>query len=295
MSLPRPLNAAPPAAGATAHPWHPLFVLSVAAVGVSVVMFVALVSAAACGSGNGPNLNSPTSLGAILTPSLATGRTPGATAAGATPTPGPGGATASPSPRATSAPGVTLPCGDILAPLDKDHALASDCAPGDLAPLPDSLSYFVDFPIVLRRPAAEAFVELAAGAAKAGFALKVRSAYRSYEQQEITFASNVASGGVDYAERTSAHAGHSEHQLGTAADVTSASNGFGLEGFETTPEARWIADNAWKYGYILSYPPGKEGVTGYAYEAWHIRFVGKDVAKQVHDSGLTLHEFLLRR
>jgi D-alanyl-D-alanine carboxypeptidase len=294
MSLPRPLNAAPPAAGASAHPWHPLFVLSVAAAGVSVVMFVALVSAAACGPGNGPGLNSPTSPGAGLTP--APGRTPqNGTPAGATPTLVPGQAAASPTPRATSVPGVTLPCGDILVPIDKDHALAPDCAPGDLVSLPGSLSYFVDFPVVLRRQAADAFVELAAAAAKAGFALKVRSAYRSYEQQEITFASNVASGGIDYAERTSAHAGHSEHQLGTATDVTSASNGFGLEGFEATPEARWIADNAWKYGYILSYPPNKESVTGYAYEAWHIRFVGKDVAKQVHDSGLTLHEFLLRR
>ena len=121
------------------------------------------------------------------------------------------------------------------------------------------------------------------------------SSYRSYEQQVTTFAANVAEGGKDYAERTSAHPGHSEHQLGTTTDVTSASNSYGLEGFENTPESAWLAANSWRYGFIISYPAGKEAVTGYAFEPWHVRWLGKETAAKVHDSGLTLHEWLLNR
>jgi D-alanyl-D-alanine carboxypeptidase len=80
--------------------------------------------------------------------------------------------------------------------------------------------------------------------------------------------------------------------MGTTADI--GWNGCELECTVGTPEAVWIAANAHKYGFIVSYPDGKEHITGYAYEPWHVRYVGTDVAAQVHASGLTLHEFLLR-
>jgi len=123
--------------------------------------------------------------------------------------------------------------------------------------------------------------------------LFVNSAYRSYGVQEQTFNQWVQSSGLAYAERTSARAGHSEHQLGTTADV--GYPGHFLEGFTGTAEATWLAANSWKYGFIISYPNGKEDITGYAYEPWHIRYLGKEAAKSVHDSGLTLHEYLLKR
>jgi D-alanyl-D-alanine carboxypeptidase len=144
----------------------------------------------------------------------------------------------------------------------------------------------------MRTEAAAALQEMFSAASKDGFRLFAASSYRSYQQREITFQQNVASGGRDYAERTSAHAGHSEHQLGTTTDVASQTASF--EALEGTPEAKWLADNSWKYGFVISYPSGKESVTGYAYEPWHIRWVGKDVAAKVRASGLTLHEYLLK-
>lgn len=186
-------------------------------------------------------------------------------------------------------------CGDILAPLDKQHSLAADCQLQDLVPLPDAMSYLVDYPIVLRRAAADAMVSLINAATDAGFALRVRSAFRSYAQQQVVFNYWVSVDGYDEAVRVSAEPGHSEHQLGIAADVTSASSGYGFDSFAATPDAAWLAENCWKFGFVLSYPAGAESITGYAYEPWHVRYVGTDVAAQVHASGLTLHQFLLQR
>jgi len=118
------------------------------------------------------------------------------------------------------------------------------------------------------------------------------SANKVIDTQVATYNSAVASFGREYADRTSARPGHSEHQMGTTTDV--GARGLFLEDFIASPEAAWLAANAYRFGFVVSYPDGKEGITGYAYEPWHIRYVGKAVAQQVKDSGLTLHEFLLR-
>lgn len=144
----------------------------------------------------------------------------------------------------------------------------------------------------MRSEAAGAIQELFAAARKDGFVLFANSTYRSYQQQVDTFNYWVRTSGLEYAERTSARAGHSEHQMGTTADV--GTEGHFLEAFSGTPAAKWLADNAVKYGFVISYPDGKEPVTGYAAEPWHIRYVGKDVAAKVKASGVTLHEYLLR-
>ena len=70
-------------------------------------------------------------------------------------------------------------------------------------------------------------------------------------------------------------------------DINNASSSF-----NGTPQAKWIAANCWKYGFIIRYPEGKENITGYMYESWHVRYLGKQLAKEVYDSGLTLEEFL---
>lgn len=221
---------------------------------------------------------------------------PTATPLPPTPTPGPAPIPPSPPVPATPAsPSALVACGDILAPLDKQHSLAADCQPPDLAPLPDAMSYLVDYPIILRKAAADAMAALINAATDAGFTLKVRSAYRSYAQQQVVFNYWVSVDGYDQAVRVSAEPGHSEHQLGTAADVTSASSGYGFDYFDGTPDAAWLAANCWKFGYIVSYPAGTESITGYAYEPWHFRYVGTDVAARVKASGLTLHQFLLQR
>lgn len=219
------------------------------------------------------------------------------------PTPIPATATvvsATPSPTATvpavvataTAPsaGIPVQCGDILAPLDKQHVLGADCVP----PVVNLTAAIAIGSQQLTATTITALQEMFAAAAKDRYpTFQVNSGYRSYATQVQAYNGAVAQFGKDYADRTSALPGHSEHQLGTTADV--CARGLCLEDFTGSPEAAWLAQNSWKYGFIVSYPEGKEAITGYAAEPWHVRYVGKDVAKQVHDSGLTLHEFLLKR
>lgn len=90
-----------------------------------------------------------------------------------------------------------------------------------------------------------------------------------------------------------ARSGHSEHQLGTAVDLDSWQNFTRLgKRFESTPEGRWLLENSWKYGFILSYPKGKKKITGYDYEPWHYRYVGKEHAKKIKEMDITLIEYL---
>lgn len=264
-------------------PWFPIFVGSVIALALSFIVLVFVVADKFGDDGGGlpvPGVGDPSATATKANTSAATPAT-------AAPT--------TPAPLVTVGPGdidntLLLACNNILVPVDKNHRLGSDCAPTDLVALPGSASQGGEQ--LLRVAAKDAFLELTAAAALDGFKLYATSSYRSFQQQIVVYQQNVAAGGQAYADRTSARAGHSEHQLGTTTDV--ASNTASFEGFNGTPDAKWIAENSWKFGFIVSYPPGKEDVTGYAREDWHIRFVGKDVAKKVRDSGLTLHEYLLK-
>lgn len=111
--------------------------------------------------------------------------------------------------------------------------------------------------------------------------------YRSYEYQKQVFEKWCRIDGEEVASTYSARPGHSEHQSGLAIDITSLSQSYGQ-----TAEGKWVAENCHKYGFILRYPKGKDNITGYMYEPWHMRWLGKSTAKLVHDSGLTLEEFL---
>lgn len=113
------------------------------------------------------------------------------------------------------------------------------------------------------------------------------SAYRSYYTQKAVFQKWCNVYGFDEASRISSQAGHSEHQTGLTMDLDS------LEvSYANTPEGKWLAENCWKYGFIIRYPDGKENITGYSYEPWHVRYLGKSTASLVYHSGLTLEEFL---
>ena len=134
---------------------------------------------------------------------------------------------------------------------------------------------------------------MARAARKAGAALAVRSAFRSYRRQESVFHEWVAMSGREQAIRFSARPGHSEHQLGTAVDLQAAGGAAPWQvDFGATRQGRWVARNAWRFGWVVSYPPGLEGIVCYGAEAWHVRYVGRDAARDVHDSGLTLREWL---
>jgi D-alanyl-D-alanine carboxypeptidase len=130
-------------------------------------------------------------------------------------------------------------------------------------------------------------------AAAANAAIGVESAYRSYDDQIATFNSWVAQLGYAGALRVSARPGHSEHQLGLAIDFRSDPGGSPFTGsWAETPAGKWMSGHAWEYGFIRSYPAGKQLITCYASEAWHYRYVGRDLAAAIHASHLTTREYL---
>lgn len=133
--------------------------------------------------------------------------------------------------------------------------------------------------------AQEAFNEMQAGAAADGIWLYIVSGYRSYWEQQGLYNNYYYYNGEE-TDRFSARAGHSEHQTGLAMDLNNASRYFA-----GTPEADWIEQHCAEYGFIVRYPYGKEDVTGFMYEPWHIRYVGKELARLLTDHRLTLEEY----
>lgn len=119
------------------------------------------------------------------------------------------------------------------------------------------------------------------------------STFRSYDRQRVLYNNYVASHGKKQADRFSARPGHSEHQTGLAFDIGGANSKHWAENsFAKTKEAKWIAKHAHKFGFIIRYPKGKEKITGYQYEPWHLRYLGTTNAKKVKKSGKTLEEYL---
>ena len=136
---------------------------------------------------------------------------------------------------------------------------------------------------------------------QAGLSPLICSSYRSQERQQELYdnkVQRVMAEGVSREEaqaeaaRWVARPGTSEHQTGLAVDIVSLSNQMLDETQESTPEFQWLAENSWKYGFILRYPEDKSEKTGIAYEPWHFRFVGKEAAEEMHDLGLCLEEYL---
>jgi len=124
--------------------------------------------------------------------------------------------------------------------------------------------------------------------AQSGTQLKVVSAYRSYNTQVSTYNGWVSRLGQAQADRQSARPGFSEHQTGLAVDINTGAD----QGFGATPAGRWLAANSYKYGFIVRYPDGLESITGYEYEPWHFRFVGVELATEMHTTGVqTLEQF----
>lgn len=120
--------------------------------------------------------------------------------------------------------------------------------------------------------------------------LEVVSGFRSYQKQVNLYNRYVARDGKAAADRYSARPGYSEHQTGLAADLVEISDSFG-----DTKAGKWLANNCWKYGFILRYPKGKEDKTGYMYESWHFRYIGDvDMAKEMYNNGnwISLEEYL---
>ena len=155
--------------------------------------------------------------------------------------------------------------------IDKKHTVSSDYVPKNLIPLKKNELFDIDKNnLSLRSEAYEALKKLAEAALKDGVKLTVSSTYRSYEYQKNLFDYWVSVDGLEEAERESARPGTSQHQLGLALDFAPVD-----DAFDKTPAGKWVYENASKYGWSLSFPQGYEHVTGYRWECWHFRYIGK--------------------
>ncbi len=134
-------------------------------------------------------------------------------------------------------------------------------------------------------------LEMIEAAAEDGVTLTVVSAYRSYESQENIFSRYAEQHGEEAANRFSARPGQSEHQLGTTVDFGDTPHDWSAQ-FADTPAGQWLRQNAHYFGFAMSYPRDKEHITGYIFEPWHYRYIGREAALEWHESGLTLFEYL---
>ncbi|MEY4479455.1 MAG: hypothetical protein RLZZ267_133 [Bacillota bacterium] len=178
--------------------------------------------------------------------------------------------------------------------VNKQRALPANYVPADLVQPNISFSFSgVSEKKLLRAKAAKAIEDLFAQAKAEGIHLNGVSAYRSYSTQAAIFKANVNRQGYEQARRFSAVPGTSEHQTGLSIDVSAASVGNALEqSFGATVEGKWLAAHCAAFGFIIRYPDGKETITGYAYEPWHIRYVGTAMASEIMSKGLTLEQYL---
>jgi D-alanyl-D-alanine carboxypeptidase len=175
--------------------------------------------------------------------------------------------------------------------------VGEDYVPPDLVPVSEA---GIGGSGYIRQVAIDDLGAMARAAAEAGAPIAVSSPYRSYDDQVglLNYGSNTY--GFKSAIWFWQRPGHSEHQLGLGIDFMSAGGGSPLEGdWATTPAGRWMAENAWRYGWVMSYPKDEQGarplfseVTCFHYEPWHYRYLGREIAAKVHDSGLTIREYL---
>lgn len=207
-----------------------------------------------------------------------------------------------PAPADTATPGnsgdgavtVTAHPGDLAVLVNKQVMLPVGYRPADLVE-PNVPFIFSEKSEkrLLRKEAAQALEQMFAGAKKAGIFLAGVSGYRSFDTQRDLYNYYVRTQGEATARQYSAGPGHSEHQTGLAMDVSGSTGKCAADDcFADTPEAKWLAAHAVEYGFIIRYPKGKEAITGYAYEPWHVRYLGKSLAEKVAASGLTLDEYL---
>lgn len=185
----------------------------------------------------------------------------------------------------------------ILVLVNKEYRLPSTYVPDKLR-IPQ-----VPFPFGgahekkhLREEAAQALEEMFTQAKADGMKLYAVSGYRSYQTQKRIFPTFALQVGFREANTFSAFPGESEHQTGLAMDVTSPDVDFRLvEEFGATPEGQWVAKNAHRFGFIVRYPSGKENITGYSYEPWHLRYVAREAAATIYHQKITLEEYMKER
>lgn len=174
--------------------------------------------------------------------------------------------------------GITYLDNNII--VNKTYGLPSNYVPSNLVTI-NGYIRVVDY-------VKEAFNELKSDSASLGLNIYASSGYRSYGDQDYIYNNYVKMDGKERADTYSARAGYSEHQTGLAIDVNTIDMTF-----DNTSESEWLKHHAYEYGFIIRYPKGKDNITGYMYEPWHIRYIGKDLAKVLYNNGdwITLEEY----
>jgi D-alanyl-D-alanine carboxypeptidase len=175
--------------------------------------------------------------------------------------------------------------------LDPQYRLPASYVPPKLVSVADAGFNKVGA-LVIRSIVIQDLTALRQAAAGAGNPIDIVAAYRSYNEQASLFSRRKLQLGLAEAERKTARAGHSEHQLGTALDFKTLGEVDVTAGWDSAPAGLWMLENAWTFGFIQSYPKGKSKVACYGYEPWHYRYFGRDRAAAIHQSALTVREYL---
>lgn len=180
--------------------------------------------------------------------------------------------------------------------LNKNYILSNKYFYMDSTYVPDNLekidSLYSKGERLLVHDARIEFEQMAKDAKNQGYTIRAMSAYRSYQYQENLYNRYVKEDGVREADTYSARPGFSEHQTGLVVDIDNNSSIYTK--FGDTKEFQWMMENAYKYGFILRYPEGREHITGYTYESWHYRYVGREIAGQMRKENLTFDEYYMR-
>lgn len=217
----------------------------------------------------------------------------------AQPDPEPGASTVPVAPSETESPDSSNVEQDFTEPdsiavmVNKEYGLPDNYKPSDLV-YPNVRFTFTEKieKRMMRSEAAKALEEMFAGAEADGIYLAGVSAYRSQATQTALFNRYVEKDGEEKAKTYSAVPGYSEHQTGLSIDISGSDGKCAAEScFGETKEAKWLAEHAAEYGFIIRYPEGKQEITGYKYEPWHVRYVGRDIAAYISEKGITLEEY----
>lgn len=192
---------------------------------------------------------------------------------------------------------VTIKTGfdSITVLINREHSLPEEYKPKDLVvPNIKFAPGVTNEESLMRKDAAKALEELVKNAGSKGMNIYGVSGYRSYRTQNETYNDRVKKQGKQEADKYVAYPGQSEHETGLVMDVsnTKGATSESAKDFGETREGKWLADNAHLFGFIIRYPEGKEEITGYSYEPWHVRYVGLNAAKEIDAKRLTLEEYV---
>ena len=174
--------------------------------------------------------------------------------------------------------------------VNKYYYLESDYIPEDLVNISQTYSWGENGSQKTRQIVYNAFIDMWNAANKEGYYLMINSSFRNYQDQESVYNAYKNTSGETYANSIATKPGFSEHQTGLALDIFSKSN-TNKNTFKDSPEAKWLKENAYKYGFILRYPEEFEEITGISFEPWHYRYVGKDIAKYIYENNITFDEY----